>query len=103
MRAVSLLTCLIFDSVHSLLPLIASISSVFAEIIATGVLSSCEAFVTNCFCFSKFAAIGAIACLDRIMTRNVKISMMMNPHSRIYMDISRISHDADDVSTAIKV
>ena len=48
-------------------------------LIASGVLISCPAFVTNCFCFSMFSAMGRIAFLDNSMTKSREAHQHKSP------------------------
>ena len=77
--------CLRIFLLHLLSPLCSSIASVFARIIASGVLISWPASVTNCFCFSRFSAIGRIARLESAITKS---NIKPQPTTKIRLDIS---------------
>ena len=58
-------------------------TSVFAEIMASGVFISCPASVMNCFCFSKLSTTGLMARFEKIM---------ISRHTSIY-PAAPIAHD----------
>ena len=64
--------CALMFRLHLVSPPQSSIASVLAIMIASGVLISWPASVTNCFCFSRFLAIGRMALFDsRITSRSI--------------------------------